>query len=402
MQDRRQALGILIGAPLAGALAWPGLALAGLPGERRLVVVILRGGLDGLAALPPHGDPDYAAQRGSLALPAPGQDGGALDLDGFFGLHPALPGLHELYRKGEALALHAMAPPYRGRSHFDAQDVLENGGAGPGAERDGWLNRAVAALDPEGRRGLGLALGDSVPLVLRGPAKVGSWSPSALPAPGDALLQQVAALWDRDPLLGPGLAEGLRLQDSLGGPIEERRGLRGLYGPRGFLVFAEKAGQMLALEDGPRLAVLEMGGWDTHANQGRQSGRLTNHLKALDDGLGKLKTALGTYWKDTAVVVVTEFGRTVAPNGSGGSDHGVGGAAFLLGGRVAGGRVLADWPGLSSRRLHEGRDLRASGDLRALFKAVLHDHLEIDRRRLDTDVFPESAGLQILRDSFKT
>ncbi len=398
MISRRSALQALAGGLAAGALAGPRLALASLPGERRLVVVILRGGLDGLAAVPPFGDPAYAGSRGSLALAAPGGEAGALDLDGFFGLHPALAPLHDLYRQGELLPIHAAAPPYAKRSHFDAQDVLENGTARPGGARDGWLNRAIRALDGEGAELQALALGESVPLVLRGSARVASWSPSVLPLPEEALLTQIQDLWQRDPLLGPALSEALRMQDGEAGDMAARsRGaLRGLYGPRGFLVFAEKAGRMLAADEGPRLAVLEMGGWDTHANQGRDDGRLARHLEALGQGLAKLKAELGPAWDQTAVLAMSEFGRTVAHNGSGGTDHGVGGAAFLLGGAIAGGRVLADWPGLDRSRLLDGRDLAPTLDLRAVCKATLHDHLGLDRRRLDAEVFPDSAHLPVL------
>ena len=404
MISRRSALHALAGGLAAGALARPGLALARLPGERRLVVVILRGGLDGLAAMPPFGDPDYAGRRGEFALAKPGEESGALDLDGFFGLHPALGPLRDLYRQDELLPIHAAAPPYRERSHFDAQDVLENGTAQPGGARDGWLNRAIGALDDDGPQFRALALGESVPLVLRGSARVASWSPSVLPPPEDALLTQIQALWERDPLLGPALSEALRMHDSeAGGMAAQGKGsLRGLYGPRGFLLFAEKAGRMLGATDGPRLAVLVMGGWDTHANQGRDGGRLARHLEALGLGLAKLKTVLGPAWSQTAVLVMSEFGRTVAANGSGGTDHGVGGAAFLLGGAVAGGRVLADWPGLGRGRLLDGRDLAPTIDLRALCKATLHDHLRLDRRRLDAEVFPDSDRLPVLEGLFKT
>ncbi len=403
MISRRSALHALAGGLAAGALAGPRLALARLPGERRLVVVILRGGLDGLAAVPPYGDPAYAGSRRDLALAAPGGAGGALDLDGHFGLHPALGPLHDLYRQGELLPIHAAAPPYAKRSHFDAQDVLENGTPRPGGARDGWLNRAIRALDGDGAELQALALGESVPLVLRGSARVASWSPSVLPLPEATLLTQIQSLWESDPLLGPALSEALRMQDSEAGEMSARGkgALRGLYGPQGFLVFAEKAGRMLGAAEGPRLAVLEMGGWDTHANQGRDEGRLARHLEALGHGLAKLKAELGSAWSQTAVLALTEFGRTVAPNGSGGTDHGVGGAAFLLGGAVAGGRVLADWPGLGRGRLLDGRDLAPTLDLRAVCKAALHDHLGLDRRRLEAEVFPDSDRIPISEGLFK-
>ena len=388
---RRMLQGFAAGLSASAALR-PGLSLARLAGERRLVVVVLRGGLDGLAALPPIGDPDYERARGALALPGPGGKEGVLDLDGAFALHPSLTALHEMYRDGELLALHAAAAPYRARSHFDAQDVLENGTARPGGARDGWLNRALGALDPGPDAGLGLALGESVPLILRGDVRVASWSPNALPLPEPALMDEIERLWRHDAVLGPGLAAGLAMQDPDKSDMAKGRGLRGLYGPRGIVTYAEKAGRMLARPDGPRVAVLEMGGWDTHANQGRSAGRLANHLAAFSDGMAELKAALGPAWSQTAVLAVSEFGRTVAPNGTKGTDHGVAGAAFLFGGAVVGGRILADWPGLKASELYEGRDLRPTTDLRSLFKSVLGEHLGVDPGALETAVFPDSRA----------
>ncbi len=400
MLSRRRMLHGLAGAMAATAALRPGLSLASLPGDKRLVVVILRGGVDGLAAVPPHGDPAYRRAHDKLALAGPGGKDGLLDLDGHFGLHPSLKVLHEMYRDGDLLAVHAAAVPYRARSHVDGQDVLETGTARPGGARDGWLNRALRVLDPAREPGLGLALGESVPLILRGPARVASWSPNVLPLPEPALLEEIAHLWRHDALLGPALAEGLRLQDPDKAAMTHGRGLRGLYGPRGIVTYAEKAGRMLAEPDGPRIAVLEMGGWDTHANQGLTAGRLANHLSAFGDGMGELKAALGGQWAQTAVLAVSEFGRTAAPNGTGGTDHGVAGAALLLGGAVAGGRVRADWPGLAAGQLYEGRDLRPTTDLRALFKAALRDHLGVDPTALETEVFPESRAIRSLEGLF--
>lgn len=400
MLSRRRILHGLAGGMAAAAALGPGLSLARLPGEKRLVVVILRGGVDGLAAVPPHGDPAYRRARGKLALSGPGGTDGLLDLDGSFGLHPALKVLHGMYRDGDLLAIHAAAAPYRARSHFDAQDVLENGTARPGGARDGWLNRALRALDPARDAGLGLALGESVPLILRGPVRVASWSPNVLPLPEPALLDEIARLWRHDAVLEPALAEGLRLQDPDRSQLKNGRGLRGLYGPRGIVTYAEKAGRMLARAEGPRIAVLEMGGWDTHANQGLTAGRLANHLAAFGDGMGELKAALGAHWSHTAVLAVSEFGRTAAPNGTNGTDHGIAGAALLFGGAVAGGRVRADWPGLAASQLYEGRDLRPTTDLRALFKAALRDHLGVDAGALETDVFPDSRAVKPLEGLF--
>ncbi len=402
MLSRRHALTALAGGLATAILAEPCLSLARLPGERRLVVVVLRGGLDGLAAVPPYADPDYRTIRGSLALENPGGADGLIDLDGFFGLHPALGPIEPMYRDGQLLPLHAVASPYRGRSHFDAQDVLENGVTRPG-RRDGWLNRALLAIDPERTRSLGLAIGGSVPLILRGEAPVASWSPSPLPLPDPTLLQQIAALWQEDPLLGPAIAEGLKLREGDMPTMTDGAGrrMRSLNRGKAFAELADKAGQLLARTDGPRLAVLECGGWDTHKAQHTGGARLTRQLAFLAKGLLALKASLGTAWNSSAIVIVTEFGRTARPNGTNGTDHGTAGVAFLAGGPIAGGRVHADWPGLKREQLYEDRYLRPTRDLRSWFKGVLRDHLGLDGRSLDTAVFPDSHDVPAMDGLFR-
>jgi uncharacterized protein (DUF1501 family) len=367
------------------------LAAANADTDARVVLVILRGGLDGLAAVPPYAEPQYSSLRGPLALAAPGAQGGALDLDGTFGLHPALANLHAMYRAREALILHAVATPYRERSHFDAQNVLEAGGLTPSASADGWLNRALGALDTAGDAPGAVALADSVPLVLRGELAVTSWAPSRLPDADDDTLARVQRMYEAaDPELAASLSAALDARDLAGDSGDAPMGGRGgqALGP-----LASPAARFLASPTGPRVAVLDVGGWDTHANQGAADGPLAQRLRGLDSGLQLLKTELGEHWRSTSVLVVTEFGRTVAANGTRGTDHGTAGCAFLLGGAVAGGRVVADWPGLAARDLHENRDLRATTDLRALFKSVLHDRLGVTEAALARTVFPDSDAI---------
>lgn len=382
--------GLLLGFSALMAAGQARLAVAGtslpgsLPGtgEARLVIVLLRGALDGLASVPAYGDPDFAALRGGLALPEPGQEGGLLDLGGFFGLHPALSRLHGFYLAGEALILQAAAGPYRTRSHFDAQDMLESGG--PERLASGWLNRALAGLDEAAsaeasRRAV--AVGADMPLLLRGPSQVGMYQAAGGGRPHPDLYARLAELAHDDPVLGPAVAEGLRgrryAESRLG---EERR-------RNGFSELAAAAGTLLAAPDGPRVAALELGGWDTHAEQ---NARLRGPLGHLDAGLGALRDSLGEAWRHTAVLVMTEFGRTVRVNGNAGTDHGTGGAAFLLGGAVAGGRVMADWPGLGAGRLFENRDLQPTLDLRRVAKGLLRDHLRLPGTALEA-AFPGSA-----------
>ena len=375
----------------AGLSAFGGrLALADAVTERRFVLVILRGGMDGLAAVVPYGDRHYRATRGELALDDPMRGSGMADLDGFFALHPALDPLAPWYRSGELLPVHAVATPYRERSHFDGQDLLENGTDRPRGAHDGWLNRTIGLLDG-GERRLGLSIGQTVPLVLRGDTPVASWAPAMLPEADEAFLDRLAMLYRDDTLFGPLLAEAVSadaMADSALAGMDRRGSGRGGANPS---ALARVAGGMLAAPDGPRIAVLEVGGWDTHAGQGTENGRLARSLTGLAEGLETLRDALGAAWPDTVVAVVTEFGRTAAANGTGGTDHGTGAAALLAGGRVAGGRVLADWPGLATGRLYEGRDLAPTLDLRSVMASILHEHLELSADAVDRVVFPDSA-----------
>jgi uncharacterized protein (DUF1501 family) len=396
MATRRAALKLFGGmAALAGL---PGLAFAAAPGElrggeRRLVFVFLRGGMDGLSAVPAHGDPQYAPRRGALAIGAPGTPGGALDLDGSFGLNPLLAEMHKLYTARELAVLHAVASPYRERSHFDAQNLLENGTPKPFGRDSGWLNAALAARGGTGA----LALGQSIPLVLRGSATVSSWSPSALPGPDADLLERLAQLYRGDALLAPSFAAAREAQGMMEGR-DKAGGMGG--GPQAVLALAKAAGEILGKRDGPRVASIDFGGWDTHINQLGEYSALNRNLRLLDRSVAALKEALGPAWRHTAVLIVTEFGRTVAPNGSSGTDHGTAGAAFAAGGAVRGGRVIADWPGLDERALHEGRDLRPTTDLRALFKAALIAQLGLGEAALETQVFPGSASVRPLEGLF--
>lgn len=370
--------------------------------QSRFVLVILRGALDGLAAVPPLGDHDYAALRGEFALHPSGESGGALPLNGFFGLHPALGFLHECYAARELIVLHACASPYRERSHFDGQDVLENGTPRPHALQTGWLNRALAALPAPGGHEAGVALGQNVPLVMRGPATVTSWSPSKLVPPDEDTLARITDLYAGDPLLAHRLADALAADaiaaDANG--TDTMTAAQPAAGARGKARYAEvvrAAGGFLRREDGPKVAVFDTSGWDTHANEGGAQGQLAGRLAELDAGLAALRQELGPAWRDTAVLLLTEFGRTAAVNGTRGTDHGTATAAFLLGGAVAGGRVIADWPGLSTRSLYQGRDLAPTLDVRSLLKGVLAEQLAVSAHVLEQEVFPDSAAARPLR-----
>lgn len=389
MPTRRQLLQAGLGA-VAGTML-PRMAFARVPGEKRFVFMLLRGGLDGLAAVPPLGDPDYAAQRGALAL---GLEAGGLRLDTRFALHPAMPMAHDLYLAGEFAVVHAIAPPHRTRSHFDAQNVLEGGGVRAFQQRDGWLNRALAAAGAD--IGGGLTIATALPLTMRGAQPVASWAPRRATALAESFSDRVATMYADDPVLAPALARGLSIKASTGDGVASRDGIRSTRALT-LQANAKLAADFLRAPDGPRVAMLEGGQWDTHAGQGLLEGRLPRLLGDLDSAFGALKDGLGPLWRETVVVAVTEFGRTVSPNGSHGTDHGYGSAAFVAGGAVQGGQVMADWPGLAPRALFEGRDLMATTDMRRLIKAVLADHLNLATATLDHDVFPESSGILPLK-----
>jgi uncharacterized protein (DUF1501 family) len=394
--------GFLAGAGVAAAgAALPNVVFARTGGAARLVVVVLRGALDGLAAVPPHGDGDYAELHRELAIAAPGSPGGALPLDGTFGLHPSLSFLHERFLGGELIVFQAVASPYRDRSHFDGQNVLESGLTQPIGSADGWLNRALQSLPARfaARRERAVAISQNVPLILRGGEPVLSKSPQATPAVDEDLLERLADLYSKDDWFSARLSEGVQgveLADDRRGsasePVNPASVITGKPRAAPLTGVARMAASMIGSDGGPEVAVIEATGWDTHANQGGSKGALAQRLAGLDDALRALSHGMGQLWPQTAVLVVTEFGRTASVNGTRGTDHGTGGCAFLAGGAVRGGRVIADWPGLTRKALLDGRDVRPTLDLRSVFKAVLAEHIRIEPQALAARVFPTSQG----------
>ncbi len=378
--SRRSAL---LGLGAAFSLGRASVALAAAPTDQRFVVVIMRGALDGMAAVTPYGDPGLAQLRAELTPPPVGSPGGMADLGGFWGLHPAMPQMAAMYRAGELLPVHAVAGHYRSRSHFEAQDYMESG-----ADHrmiSGWLNRAVLVMPKPPGPEAALAVGMTTPLLMRGPAAIAAWAPSSFGAPDSDLYARIAALNAADPVTGPAISEGMRDRGYSGAVLAGADKPANAYA---FPALAVMAARLMAAPDGPRVAALELGGWDTHADQMR---RLNSPLGQLDDGLAALKTGLGDAWARTAVLVVTEFGRTARINGTRGTDHGTGTVAFVAGGRVAGGRVLANWPGLSVGNLLDNRDLQPTTDLRAVAKGLLASHLGLSLAAL-ASVFPDSAA----------
>jgi uncharacterized protein (DUF1501 family) len=389
---------LLIKALLGGAAASPLATLsfaASTKTDQRFVMVILRGGMDGLYAVPAVGDPDFTAARGALSQYAEP----VLPLDSTFAMHPNLPQLHGLFQRGEMGVVHAVGLGYRDRSHFDAQQVLESGSSRPYELNTGWLGRALGAQHSKG-----LALNTTVPLVLRGAGTIDTWAPSKLPDPSVDLVNRMERMYSADIALSTALsrAKALHFDSAMSAEMNPDKNAdktnAGANNAGNFVTLATRAAEFLSQTNGPQAAVLELGGWDSHANQAAPTGATLNNLRQLDKGLAALREGLlpsGT-WQNTVVVVVSEFGREVAMNGTQGTDHGTGGVAFVLGGKVNGGRVWGQWPGLSKKDRFEGRDLRITTDIRSVLKGVLSDHMAVSARSLNADVFPGSDALKSL------
>jgi uncharacterized protein (DUF1501 family) len=367
--------------------------------DPRFLVIVLHGALDGLATVAPVGDPNWVRLRGNDALLTSGETA-ALPLDNLFALNPAMPNLYRMYKAGQATIVHAVASPYRERSHFDGQDVLESGLTKPGGDT-GWLNRALASLKPSDRvAGKDtFAVGPITPLIARGSAPVLSWTPSRLQPAGNDTLGRLLDLYRHtDPMLAHALEERNALAAIASGGLDEIG-----HGPKPvglllayFTEAASGAARFMARPDGPRVGALAFDGWDTHANEGAAHGRLSVLLGALDGALAAIEGGMSAAWKETVVAVITEFGRTARINGTEGTDHGTATVALLAGGALKGGRVIADWPGVADAALYQGRDLKPTADLRAVMKGILRDHLRADELALARHVFPDSESVKSL------
>ncbi len=371
--NRRHMLGALGAATLLPTrLAYAATA----PGELRFVFIIQRGAADGLATLAPLGDPAFAKARGALAEDL----AGAAKLDTTFALHPALAGMGTLYTQKQALFVHGVGIPYRDRSHFDAQNVLETGGTRPYEAKDGWMNRLLALL-PGGTRAL--AVSPTVPAALRGSRDVTSYANSRLPDPDAELMSRVSQMYAGDKQLH-GLWESSMQAKAMAAGNDDSG--------QDPVATGKLAASLLSGPSGARVAMIETGGWDTHY---QQKGRIERQLKGLDAMVGALKTGLGPAWSETLVLVATEFGRTVAPNGTGGTDHGTGSLAMLLGGTVSGGKVISDWPGLAPGQLFEGRDLKPTLALDAAIAGAVAAHFGLDPALVLATCFPGGGSKPI-------
>jgi uncharacterized protein (DUF1501 family) len=367
--DRRGFMGA------ASLLAAPQVLFAQAATERRFVFIIQRGAADGLNIVIPYAEPAYAALRGPLAI----DPAAALKLDGTFALHPALPKLRQLFAGGEATFLHAVASPYRDRSHFDAQNVLETGGKSPYQLKDGWMNRLLGMLPHSGKDAI--AFSPAVPLAMQGALEVTTYAPSTLPEANEDLLVRVKQLYAPDRELQALWTSALEARGMAGERME------GGGNRQDAAALGRTAAGFLARADGPRIAMIETSGWDTHSGQ---DARLTRQLLGLDGLIGALREGMGATWAQTVVLVATEFGRTVAANGTGGTDHGTAAAAMVIGGAVQGGRIITDWPGLASGQLFEGRDLRPTLALDTVIASTCAEAFNLDPERTTRVLFPDA------------
>ncbi|MEZ9051393.1 DUF1501 domain-containing protein [Vibrio sp. 10N.247.311.64] len=375
--NRRQFMGIAAAVGVSAMLPFPSFAKTG--SDNIFIWVSLRGAMDGLNVVVPHADPDYSNLRPNIGL-KPEQ---LVKLDDFFGLHPSLKQCHQWYESNELSFVHACSTAYRERSHFDGQKILENGTSDP-FNTVGWINRLLTLSSEKYD---GIAIDSGLPLIMQGESTVASWYPNRLKT-RDKQTELLEELFQSDQMLSSNFESVMKI-DQLVGDQGVGKQFKSLMG---------KAGDILSADNGPNIAALELGGWDTHANQGNVNGRLSNQLKTLDVGLAALKASLGDRWQKTVIIAASEFGRTAKENGTKGTDHGTGNVMFVAGGALpslkgAGGKVIANWPGLSQSQLYEGRDLNPTIDMRSVIKGVLNRHLSIEVKQLNT-IFPDSADIR--------
>ncbi|MCG9546335.1 DUF1501 domain-containing protein [Vibrio sp. Isolate33] len=384
--NRRQFMGMAAAVGVSAMLPFP--SFAKTRSDNIFIWVSLRGAMDGLNVVVPHADPDYADLRPNIGL-KPNQ---LLKLDSFFGLHPSLKSCHQWYENKELSFVHACSTAYRERSHFDGQKILENGTSDP-FNTEGWLNRLLALSSEQYD---GIAIDSGLPLIMQGKSTVASWYPNRLKT-RDKQTELLEELFQSDQMLSSNFESVMKIDELVGDQGVGKQ----------FKSLMSKTGDILSADKGPNIAALELGGWDTHANQGNANGRLSNQLKTLDTGLAALKESLGSRWNNTVIIAASEFGRTAKENGTKGTDHGTGNVMLVAGGAMvskasgllssdsSGGKVIASWPGLSQENLYQGRDLKPTTDMRGVIKGVLNQHLSIEEKQIDT-IFPDSEMVKPL------
>ena len=389
---RAAAVASAAGVLILGPHAWVARAASGDNSRKRLVVIFLRGAVDGLNVVVPYGDSEYYEARPTIALPRSG-DGAVLRLDDHFGLNPALGSIMPRWKEGTLAIVHACGSPDPTRSHFDAQDYMESGTPGLKITPDGWMNRVLAALPGHGPT-TAVSLGPVVPRIFAGRtpvANIASGRGAARPLPLDNPRIEAAfdRLYDgRDPI-SVAYQQGRAARQKLLGELQQdmTEANNGAPSPDGFAQDAEQLARLIQRDASIRLGFMALGGWDTHVNEGALKGQLANHLKQLGDGLAYFTQQLGSAYDDTIILVISEFGRTMHENGNGGTDHGHGNVMWVLGGPVRGGRIYGRWPGLAAGDLYQERDLAVTTDFREPISTVLHGHLGLSAVQVES-IFP--------------
>ncbi|WP_404785447.1 DUF1501 domain-containing protein [Altericista sp. CCNU0014] len=366
---------------------------------KRLIVIFLRGAVDGLNVVVPYRETAYYQNRPRIAIPQPGKAGGALDLDGQFGLHPALATLMPLWQQKGLAFVHASGSPDPTRSHFEAQDNMERGIPGTSTIQDGWMNRLLGVM--AGRNPIqAVNVGSTTPRILAGRVPVatlaaGRKAANPLPLDKPKVAAAFDSLYGSDDSLSQAYREGRLARKALLANLdaETKMANNGAPLPNGFASDARRLAQIMVKDSRVKLGFMALGGWDTHVNQGASQGQLARNLEQLGKGLAALQTALGSAYRDTTILVMSEFGRTARENGDGGTDHGHGNVMGVMGGGLRGGKVYGAWPGLSPDRLHEKRDLAITTDFRDTIAVVLERHLKLSDVQLDR-VLPNYKPLQ--------
>ncbi len=381
-----------------GRQAWAATLPDGGPTKNKMIVVMLRGAVDGLSVVAPYADANYYRMRPAIAVPRPGQENGAIDLDGYFGLNPALSSLQPLWRDNKLAFVHASGSPDPTRSHFDAQDYLESGTPGRKATQDGWMNRMLGGLPGPITPTRAVAIGPLMPRILTGRAEASNIASGAAGSRATALDRpQVGDAFDKlyagDDRYSKAYQQSQQTHQEVMISLDDEMAAAGGGAPlpNGFPDDAERLAKLMRKDPNIQLAFLAVGGWDTHANQGTVKGQLANRLNPLGVGLANLAQQLGPMFDDTTIVVMSEFGRTAKQNGNNGTDHGHGNVMWIIGGKVNGGKVYADWQGMEDNRLHEGRDLPVTTDFRQVLAQIGERHLRLPDARL-AQVFPDFPG----------
>ena len=400
------------------ASTWNAWALVSPPqaaSTRRLIVVFMRGAVDGLSLVVPYNETNYYRQRSTIAIGKPGSVNGTIDLDGQFGLHPALAPLMPFWKEGSLAFVHAAGSPDSTRSHFDGQDNIESGTPGNKATQDGWLNRLEGAIPaPEEIRSAptrAVSIGSLLPRIFKGRNSVttiasgaGAARPTVLDRP--SVRRAFEAVYSDDTRMGPMFANYVAARSDVVAAIEQAdpemmAANNGAASTYAFATDAARLGAMMRRDPRVQLGFLAVSGWDTHASQGDASGgQLTNLLSPFAGGMSALARSLGPVYADTTIAVISEFGRTVAQNGNAGTDHGYGNVMWLMGGRVAGGKVHGEWPGLDDTALHEGRDLAVVTDYRSVLAQICARHLRLsdaDLLKVFPDMPRQAKALQLIK-----